>query len=98
MTVKHDLTFIDTQFHYILRKRTANGNLPTISFLQVDVPQFEFGDTVRVVDDIVTVHNLQTGHGEWNDDIVLVGPEPCACFHTYAGSSSCVIRRCETCS
>ena len=30
------------------------------------------GDVVRVLDDMVQVHSLQTGHGEWNDDMALV--------------------------
>lgn len=33
---------------------------------------FEHGDVVRILDDMVRVHSLQSGHGEWNDDIALV--------------------------
>ena len=40
--------------------------------LQVDVPVFHYGDVVRVLDDMVQVHSLQTGHGDWNDDMALV--------------------------
>ena len=30
------------------------------------------GDVVRVCDDMSLVHRLQTGHGEWADDMALV--------------------------
>ncbi len=40
--------------------------------LQVDVPVHGYRDVVRVIDDITEVHSLQTDHGGWNDDIVLV--------------------------
>lgn len=40
--------------------------------LQVDVPVFHYGDVVRVLDNMVQVHSLQTGHGDWNDDMALV--------------------------
>ena len=33
---------------------------------------FHYGDVVRVLEDMVEVHRLQTGHGEWNDDMALV--------------------------
>ena len=36
------------------------------------MPIFKYGDVVRISDDIVRVHSLQPGHGEWNDDIALV--------------------------
>ena len=32
----------------------------------------DYGDVVRVGDDIATVHKLQCGHGEWTDDMALV--------------------------
>ena len=34
--------------------------------------QFEYGDVVRVCDDMAEVHRLQSGHGEWTDDMALV--------------------------
>lgn len=40
--------------------------------LKVDVPFFQEGDVVRVIDDMVQVFSLQDGHGEWNDDMSLV--------------------------
>ena len=40
--------------------------------LQVDMPSYEVGDVVRVIDDIAEVFRLQKGHGEWNDDMALV--------------------------
>ena len=40
--------------------------------IQVDVPVFHYGDVVRILDDMVQVHSLQTGHGNWNDDMALV--------------------------
>lgn len=39
---------------------------------QVDVPIFKFGDVVRVIEDMSLVFSLQEGHGQWNDDMVLV--------------------------
>lgn len=33
---------------------------------------FYYGDVVRVLEDMVEVHRLQAGHGEWNDDMALV--------------------------
>ena len=41
------------------------------------MPVFRYGDVVRISDDIVKVHNLQPGHGEWNDDIALVRLRHC---------------------
>lgn len=41
-------------------------------YLQVDTPVFGYGDIVRISDDMVRVHSLQAGHGEWNDDMALV--------------------------
>lgn len=38
----------------------------------MDVPVFYYGDVVRVLEDMVEVHRLQAGHGEWNDDMALV--------------------------
>jgi hypothetical protein len=32
---------------------------------------FQDGDIVRVIDDLALAHQLQEGHGEWNDDIAL---------------------------
>ena len=37
---------------------------------------FYYGDVVRVLEDMVEVHQLQTGHGEWNDDMALVKHHP----------------------
>ena len=47
--------------------------------IQVDTPVFGYGDVVRISDDIVKVHNLQPGHGEWNDDMALVRIQMFAC-------------------
>ena len=33
---------------------------------------FYYGDVVCVLEDMVEVYRLQTGHGEWNDDMALV--------------------------
>lgn len=33
---------------------------------------FYYGDVVCVLEDMVEVHRLQAGHGEWNDDMALV--------------------------
>ena len=35
----------------------------------------DYGDTVRVSDDMAEVHQLQCGHGEWANDMALV----CTC-------------------
>ena len=43
-----------------------------VCYIQVDVPVFHYGDVVRILDDMVQVHSLQTGHGDWNDDMALV--------------------------
>jgi hypothetical protein len=37
-----------------------------------DIPVFGYGDVVCISDDMVRVHSLQPGHGEWNDDMALV--------------------------
>lgn len=39
---------------------------------QVDTPVFSYGDVVRISDNMLKVHSLQAGHGEWNDDMALV--------------------------
>ena len=39
---------------------------------QVNVPQFMVGDLVRVSSDLAKVQSLQSGHGEWNESVVLV--------------------------
>ena len=47
--------------------------MPSSPFIpQVEVPLYEVGDVVRVIDDIAEVFRLQKGHGEWADDIALV--------------------------
>lgn len=51
--------------------------------IQVDIPVFEHGEVVRILDDIVKVHSLQPGHGEWNDDMALVSMWCIAGSHTY---------------
>ena len=38
----------------------------------MECPQFDYGDVVRVSDDIAAVHQMQYGHGEWADDMALV--------------------------
>lgn len=38
----------------------------------MDVPRIVIGSVVRVLDDIAKVHELQDGHGGWNDDMALV--------------------------
>jgi len=40
---------------------------------QVDLPHFDIGDTVRVLDDLAELHRLQSNIGDWNDDMALVG-------------------------
>ena len=41
--------------------------------VQVDIPFHVPGTAVRVLDDMMKVHQLQTVGPGWNDDIVLVG-------------------------
>ena len=41
--------------------------------MQVDLPHFDIGDTVRVLDDLAELHRLQSNIGDWNDDMALVG-------------------------
>ena len=45
---------------------------PDDIFLQVDVPSYEVGDVVRVIDAMAETYRLQQGHGEWIDDMALV--------------------------
>ena len=40
--------------------------------LSPQVKQFAVNDVVKVVDDIAAVHDLQTDHGGWVDDMALV--------------------------
>lgn len=40
--------------------------------LQVDIPYFTPGDTVRVLDDIAKVHELQKETVGWVDEMALV--------------------------
>ena len=44
--------------------------------VQVEMPEFECGDVVRMISDMAEAYRLQQGHGEWNDDMALV------CVHT----------------
>lgn len=37
------------------------------------MPEFECGEVVRMISDIAEAYQLQQGHGEWNDDMALVG-------------------------
>lgn len=46
----------------------------------MDIPFHVPGTAVRVLDDIITVHELQTIGPGWNDDIALVGHR-CVCMH-----------------
>ena len=39
----------------------------------MEVPEFECGEVVRMISDIAEAYQLQQGHGEWNDDMALVG-------------------------
>ena len=41
--------------------------------VQVDIPFHVTGTAVRVLDDMMKVHQLQTVGPGWNDDIALVG-------------------------
>ena len=38
----------------------------------MDTPHFTYGEVVKVLDDIAVVHQLQKGHGEWDDEMALV--------------------------
>lgn len=40
--------------------------------VQVDLPLFDAGDVVCVLDDLAELHRLQKNIGEWNDDMALV--------------------------
>lgn len=42
--------------------------------MQVDLPLFDAGDVVCVLDDLAELHRLQKNIGEWNDDMALVRP------------------------
>ena len=44
-----------------------------VCVVQVDLPVFEPGDVVRMISDMAEVYRLQQRHGEWNDDMALVG-------------------------
>ena len=41
------------------------------------MPEFECGEVVRMISDIAEAYQLQQGHGEWNDDMALVGDLVC---------------------
>ena len=41
--------------------------------MQVDLPHYDIGDAVRVVDDLAELHRMQSNIGDWNDDMALVG-------------------------
>ena len=49
---------------------------------------FGYGDIVRVSDDMVKVHSLQPGHGEWNDDMALVRIQ--LLYHSISGKHQCI--------
>lgn len=40
--------------------------------IQVDIPRFKVGDTVRVSGDVDKVQSLQHGHGNWSEGVLLV--------------------------
>ena len=41
--------------------------------MQVDLPHYDIGDAVCVVDDLAELHRMQSNIGDWNDDMALVG-------------------------
>ena len=41
--------------------------------MQVDLPHYDIGDAVHVVDDLAELHRMQSNIGDWNDDMALVG-------------------------
>lgn len=41
--------------------------------MQVDLPHYDIGDAIRVVDDLAELHRMQSNIGDWNDDMALVG-------------------------
>ena len=47
--------------------------------VQVEMPEFECGDVVRMISDMAEAYRLQQGHGEWNDDLALVCVCTCTC-------------------
>ena len=44
-----------------------------IILMQVDLPHYDIGDAVHVVDDLAELHRMQSNIGDWNDDMALVG-------------------------
>ena len=69
-TMHHTYHTTCTHTSHILHTHTHTH---THTHMQVDVHVFVCGDLVRVKEDMVEVHKLQEGHGEWNDDMALVG-------------------------
>ena len=51
----------------------SNGRKWTLNPAAITkVRQYSVGDVVKVIDDMVKVHDLQENHGGWVDDIALV--------------------------
>ena len=40
--------------------------------VQVDMPRFKVGDLVKVSSDMEKMQNLQQGHGDWSNAVLLV--------------------------
>ena len=55
----------------------------------MDSHAFNNGDVVKVIDDMVLVHSLQSGHGGWNDDMALVSST--LCMHINLTNLMCVL-------
>ena len=55
-----------------VRQRYSILITTTLYFTQVECCCIDHGDVVRVCDDMATVHQLQSGHGEWTGDMALV--------------------------
>ncbi len=72
-TCTHTSHILHTHLTHTHLHTLAYPHLTTHTHTQVDVHVFACGDLVRVKEDMVEVHALQEGHGEWNDDMALVG-------------------------
>ena len=57
--------------------------------VQVEFTHFEYGDVVRVSEDMAAVSHLQLGHGEWTSDMALVGAWGRAIL-LYHGTGGCM--------
>lgn len=56
--------------------RLANNHLCHVhpsSMTKLQQLSHKKGDVVRMIDDMSQVYKLQEGHGEWTDDMALVG-------------------------